>query len=1018
MCSLDSLNIGLLMSAYKASSPYSIIASGPSNLMGALMAVDEINSGASGLNVPPIKISYLDDKGSSAVALQGALALALNAFSGAGSCIVMGPGNSSPAMNSQLVLKHYNIPHISYSASSPSLSDDIEYPTFFRVVASDAFQATAIAEFLSDDLDYDRICVLNGLDAYSAKGAESFVSAAIDLGMTIVHKTEVAENPSVDDADDAVEVISSFNCKVIFCMTQASAAGKLVRGAASLRTPIIGKDSGYTWVFPDAITSGLETTLSVASADGMRQDGSTVPGLANAAETMRGIIGTLPLSPKGPKLDAFMASARAYSSTKSSCGENDVAITDSCVCNSRADFDGNLLFQHDHDSDPATPDKCTGRDFSSEDPDEYDYYAYDTIYSIAHAVDRVASGGAAALTHENLMDALREVSFEGVTGDVAFEENGDRQVGIGFTIVNHDGAALVELGDWLKDTGVTFRDGLSTDSIVWSSSNNVKPDAYTESDAALGVSTEAMYALLGVFGVGTCIIVFLFVRNWSMNTKVRRLSITNREVEMQNLHLKEEEEHLKEEVEVLQFNLRKKEHSEEELEVMKRAMQELTSERRNELRGCLIDSKEVRVDHLLGKGGFGVVNLATYKEQSVAMKQLLDINEDSVKRFRFECFLMKSLRHPNIVKLVGVCWDDDMFACCLEFVENGSLEDWLRKSYGKKHSMLKWKDQLFHTVLQCAEALQYLHNERYYSEDANDGKGAWRECIIHRDLKPDNMLLTKDWELKLTDFGEARAVEQNVTMTSVGTPIYVAPEVMRANRYDCKADVYSFAICIVAMIRGERNINEFYMQSLRKKMKRKTTEDIGVALLNNRMYNKGWRPLLPPSFELSYPALSQLVKDMWNKEPSLRPDFHAIVKRLNLAIRDEVRTNEEPEIVLYSEEPDSVYQERVKSGDGLNLSHIDEDGEEDEDEDEDEDEEALVEEVQTLKDRVAQLEQVCLEQRQEIERMKKKPAKSDAPVAKAARRWSMFDSKKARGAVVEDAVNGGGGGEDSPDYKV
>jgi len=49
---------------------------------------------------------------------------------------------------------------------------------------------------------------------------------------------------------------------------------------------------------------------------------------------------------------------------------------------------------------------------------------------------------------------------------------------------------------------------------------------------------------------------------------------------------------------------------------------------------------------------------------------------------RFECFLMKSLRHPNIVKLVGVCWEDSLLACCLEFVENGSLEDWLRRTAG------------------------------------------------------------------------------------------------------------------------------------------------------------------------------------------------------------------------------------------------------------------------------------------------------------------------------------------------
>jgi serine/threonine protein kinase len=94
-------------------------------------------------------------------------------------------------------------------------------------------------------------------------------------------------------------------------------------------------------------------------------------------------------------------------------------------------------------------------------------------------------------------------------------------------------------------------------------------------------------------------------------------------------------------------------------------------------------------------------------------------------------------------------------------------------------------------------------------------EAGWRECVVHRDLKPDNMLLTKGWMLKLTDFGEARATNMGATMTSVGTPIYIAPEVMRADHYDVKADTWSFGLCLVAMIRAEKNIQEFFYQCLR-----------------------------------------------------------------------------------------------------------------------------------------------------------------------------------------------------------
>jgi len=84
----------------------------------------------------------------------------------------------------------------------------------------------------------------------------------------------------------------------------------------------------------------------------------------------------------------------------------------------------------------------------------------------------------------------------------------------------------------------------------------------------------------------------------------------------------------------LQDDLRKKKHSEDELAVMKAAMDGLEEKRKDELKEVLISSSEVKVSRLLGKGGFGVVNLATYRGQQIAMKQLLTINDESVKRFR------------------------------------------------------------------------------------------------------------------------------------------------------------------------------------------------------------------------------------------------------------------------------------------------------------------------------------------------------------------------------------------------
>ena len=108
---------------------------------------------------------------------------------------------------------------------------------------------------------------------------------------------------------------------------------------------------------------------------------------------------------------------------------------------------------------------------------------------------------------------------------------------------------------------------------------------------------------------------------------------------------------------------------------------------------------------------------------------------------------------------------------------------------------MTWKDTLLKVAIQSATGVQYLHHSRYLDEKAD----CWKDCIIHRDLKPDNILVTDDFTAKLTDFGEARSADLNLTMTTVGTPIYIAPEILRNDRYDSKVDVYSFGILVATV---------------------------------------------------------------------------------------------------------------------------------------------------------------------------------------------------------------------------
>ncbi|XP_020416128.1 proline-rich receptor-like protein kinase PERK3 isoform X1 [Prunus persica] len=195
--------------------------------------------------------------------------------------------------------------------------------------------------------------------------------------------------------------------------------------------------------------------------------------------------------------------------------------------------------------------------------------------------------------------------------------------------------------------------------------------------------------------------------------------------------------------------------------------------------------------NFIGEGTAGKVYKGILSNnQHVAIKHI--INDGNVETFAREVTSLSHIRHPNLVTLLGYCVNEDECFLVYELCPNGNLSEWL---FGKDRN-LPWIQRL-EIAIDSARGLSFLHT---YPEG----------CIVHRDIKPTNILLGKNFEAKLSDFGLSKIIELGETYVSSevrGTFGYVDPDYRSNNHVNSSGDVYSFGIVLLQILSGKKVVN-------------------------------------------------------------------------------------------------------------------------------------------------------------------------------------------------------------------
>ena len=272
-----------------------------------------------------------------------------------------------------------------------------------------------------------------------------------------------------------------------------------------------------------------------------------------------------------------------------------------------------------------------------------------------------------------------------------------------------------------------------------------------------------------------------------------------------------------------------------------------------------------RIQKIIGIGGMAVVFEAEdfVMKRTVALKLLKDEinnNVQSVRRFINESRAVAMLNHPNIVAIYDVTVKDDLKYIVMENIRGITL-----KSYMNRKGVLNVKEALSFTE-QILMALEHAHS-----------KG-----IIHRDIKPQNIMLLRNGTIKVADFGIAKLPDVNETQEeqnkkAIGTVYYISPEQASGKPIDARSDLYSLGVMLYEMVTGRL---PFRSEQLLNVAKMQVNEKPVPPSKRNAAVPKGVEQLILCAMEKDPAKRFQSAKEMLRVVTQLKNNPQANIKLL------------------------------------------------------------------------------------------------------------------------------------------